>query len=340
MSDQDAQDINQMMSSTSQVPISEPKKSKFIWVVLGCMVLGVGLGVVVYQQSIQAPVPSTKPTSKPAVNVVPSPVPSPIEMPALPQTNVVTPAGNSVVFPKAGKVRIYTDLNNIQLLMTINIAGVPSSITIPNRPTSATVPMNSGDSTFNVTAGSTANFDAYLNDRTGPKMRGWAPPLGAQKKDCGVTGGNIQNNEAKLAYVQSKLAGETIFLYQCWDDNDNPGEFNDIYVLWTYVPAATTASSSPTASTIASPSPTVSPSLSPSPSPSRAASPSPSPSVKASVAASVVATPTPTPEASPRVSMPDTTDGTPVTGIFEITVGTISVGIVFLLLGLFGLLVL
>jgi hypothetical protein len=37
--------------------------------------------------------------------------------------------------------------------------------------------------------------------------------------------------------------------------------------------------------------------------------------------------------------MPDTSDGTPVTGVFEITVGTVSVGIVFLILGILGLLV-
>jgi hypothetical protein len=76
------------------------------------------------------------------------------------------------------------------------------------------------------------------------------------------------------------------------------------------------------------------PKLSASPSPSAKASASPSASAKASV------TPTPSPSASPRVTMPDTTDGTPVTGVFEVTVGTISVGLILLLLGVFGLLVL
>lgn len=341
MSEQDAQDITQMMSRTSDVAIAQPKKSKFIWVVLACVIVGVGLGVVVYQQSIKPPAPTVKTTPKPTpATTAPTVAPTPPSLvPVPPQTNVVTPSSNAVTFPKAGKVRLYTDLNNIQLYMSLNIAGTPQSIIVPNKATSATTPMNYGDSSFNVTAGSTANFDAYLNNLSGPKMRGWIPPLDAQKKDCGVAVGSVQNNEAKLAYVQGKLAGESIFLYQCWDDNDNPGEFNDIYMIWTYVPTAgTSVSPSPSAaaSTVASASPVAS--KSPSPSPSKSASPSPSASAKASVVPSP--TLTPTPAASTRTVMPDTSEGTPVTGIFEVTMGTVSVGIVFLILGLFGLLVL
>ena len=348
MSDQDAQDINQMMSSNPEVPIVTPKKSKLIWVVLGCMVLGVGLGVVVYQQSISSPVSTTRSTPKPTVVSTPTPTPEDL-VPTLPQTNVVTPAGNSVVFPKAGKIRLYSNIGLAQT-MTINIAGQPSEINIPASTITSTIPMISGDSTFSVSANSTANFDLYINGRSGTKMRGWIPPVDSDHKKCGISPDVAENFETALAYATTKLGGETVFLFQCWEDNNDPGEFNDIYMLWTYVPVAGTATSpspSAIASTAASSSPSLSPSpspsrdASPSPSPSRAASPSPSPSVRASVAASVVATtPTPTPVASPRVSMPDTTDGTPVTGIFEITVGTISVGIVFLLLGLFGLLVL
>ncbi len=345
MSEQDAQDINQMMSASAEVPIVAPKKSKFIWVVLGCMVIGVGLGVVVYQQSISPPATTTKSTPKPTVKptsiATPTPTPEAL-VPTIPQTNVVTPMANTVTFPKTGKLRVYTNLNNIQLLLAMTIAGQSKNLTIVNRATSATTPMNFGDSTYTVTAGSVGTFDAYLNNTSGPKMKGWIAPLDAQHKECGESGKST-NFESQLAYVTTKLAGETIFLYQCWEDDDSPGEYNDIYMVWTYVPeSVVTASPSPSAnaSAAASSSPSPSTAASPSPSPSRAASPSPSPSVRASVAASVVATPTPTPVASPRVSMPDTTDGTPVTGIFEITVGTISVGIVFLILGLFGLLVL
>ena len=60
------------------------------------------------------------------------------------------------------------------------------------------------------------------------------------------------------------------------------------------------------------------------------ASPSPTPTP----------TPTPTPDVSPRVAMPDTSQGTPVTGVFEVTVASVSLGLILLMLGLFGLLAL
>lgn len=327
MSEQDAQDLNQMMSSSSEVPIAAPKKSNALWITLSCIVVGVGLGIIVYKQSISVPTPNVKPTLKPTTTIIPSAIPSPIPSPIIPETNVITPQVHSVTFPKTGKIRIYSSMTNLQQLMTLTIAGQAKEVTIQNQ-VSTTNPMISGDSTFIVSANSTASFDLYVNGKSGLKMKSWILPLGTQKKDCGIKASVAHSFEKALAYVTGKLAGESIFLSQCWEDNDTPGEFNDAYVLWTYVPGSTTTSTSPSAS------PSVSPSLSPSPSPSRAASPSPSPSIRASV------TPTPTPTPSPRISMPDTSGGTPVTGIFEITVGTVSVGLVFLVLGLFGLLVL
>ncbi len=325
MSDQDSQDINQMMSETAGVEVAKPRKSKFVWVVLGCVVVGVGLGVFVYQRSA-VPAPSIKPTPRPVATVAP-PVASPVVTPSpvVPPINVVTPVGNTLTFPKKGKIRVYTDLNNIQLFLSLTLNNQVKTLTIPNKATSTTTPMNYGDTTFEVEAGSSATFEAYLNNSSGPKMKGWIAPFDAQKKECGITGGNTNNNEIQLAYVTTLLKGESIYSYQCWEDDDNPGEYNDIYMVWTYVPGSTTA---------ASPSPSVSAStsLSPSPSPSRAASPSPSPSVAASV------TPTPTPNTSPRVAMPDTSQGTPVTGVFEVTVASVSLGLIFLMLGLFGLL--
>jgi hypothetical protein len=106
MADQDAQDINQMMSASADVVIKPPKKSKLLWVVLGCVVVGVGLGIVVYQQSLT---PSVKPTPTPKTAVVtPKPLPSPSTIAAVPpRTNEVTAAANTVTFPKAGKIRIY-----------------------------------------------------------------------------------------------------------------------------------------------------------------------------------------------------------------------------------------
>jgi len=73
---------------------------------------------------------------------------------------------------------------------------------------------------------------------------------------------------------------------------------------------------------------------------------SPSPSVRASGSPTASRSPSPvgsrspTPSSSSRVAMPDTSGGVPETGVFEVTVGTVSVGLVLLVAGLVGLLVL
>jgi len=225
---------------------------------------------------------------------------------------------NTLSFPKKGILRIYHNLSGIQQVVQLTIAGVAKTITLPAKSATASIPMNFGDATFEVEAGSSASVADYLNSTSGVKLKGWVNATDQVK--CGVNSAVPIDLSSQLAYVQTKLAGESIFAYQCWEDDDSPGEFNDVYMIWTYAPttAVSPSPSSTTASATASPSP--------SPSPSRAASPSPSTS------------PTPTP--SPRVTMPDTSEGTPVTGVFEVTVGAISVGLILLVLGVFGLLAL
>lgn len=326
MSVQDASDIVQMNSLTGEIPIASggKKKSNLLWIVLGCVVVGVGLGVFVYQQSL-SPTPSATPRASRAPASV-----APVASPAKPATNEVTPVANTMTFPKKGKIRVFHTLNNIQMVLQLTINGTVKSITLPAKSISATTPANYADSSFEVEAGSTGTLVAYLNSTSGPKLRGWVSPLDSNNmKECGVAGGQIANNESQIAYIKTLLAGETIFSYQCWEDDDVPGEFNDLYMVWTYAPGTATVSPSPAATT------TTSGSASPSPSPSVKASASPSPSIKASTAATV-ASPTPTP--STRAAMPDTSEGVPVTGVFEITVGTVSVGLLLLVLGLFGLL--
>lgn len=325
MADQDAQDINQMMSASSEAVIKPPKKSMFLWVVLGCVVVGVGLGIVVYQQSIE-PAPVVKTTPKPTPVGVTTPQPTPV----VPQTNVVTqPVANTMTFPESGKLRVFSDLNNLTLVITITVGSDVKTLTLPNRVVDSTKKMNYSDSSFDVTAGSKATVVAYLNKTTGPKMAGWILPSSDNK--CGANGVTANDVGPQVAWAQANLAtGKAIFAKQCWEDDDVPGEFNDFLLVWSYAPTTTTVSPSPSASAVVSPSP----SLSPSPSPSKAASPSPS------VKASSTPTPTPTLTPSPRVTMPDTSEGTPVTGVFEVTVGTVSVGLILLGLGLFGLLAL
>jgi hypothetical protein len=326
MADQDAQDINQMMSATSDVVIGKPKKSMFIWVVLGCVVVGVGLGVVVYQQSVKTII---KPSPTPKVAVIATPKPSllasPIPTPVTPETNLITEVPNVITFPESGKIRVFNDLNNIQLVITLTIAGTKKTLTIPNKTLNAATPMTFADSTFDVTAGSTASVSANLNSAAGPKMGGWIIP--AAGEICGANTGGKTNASTKLAFALTKLAsGATPYAKQCWADDIDPKDpssydFNDFYMVWGYVPGS-----------IVSPSPSATSST--------AASPSPSASVRASASPSVSASSTATPTPSPRVVMPDTSEGTPVTGIFEVTVGTVSVGLLLLILGLFGLLAL
>lgn len=331
MSAQDASDIVQMGSLGSQIPVggASKKKGGLLWVVLGCVVVGVGLGIFVYQQSL-APAPTPAPRASRAPVASQAPV---IPSPTAPATNVVSPVSNVVTFPKKGKLRIYHNLDNIQIVMQIVINGVTKTITLPNKASTASVPMNFADSSFEVEAGSTGTVTAYLNSTSGPKLRGWVPPMDDNnKKECGVPGGQIANNEEHIAYVKARLAGESIFEYQCWEDDDVPGEFNDVYMVWTYAPTTATVSPSPSAAASVSPSPSASVKASASPSPSVAASKSPSPSPSA--AAGTVSSPSP----SARATMPDTSEGVPVTGVFEITVGTVSVGLLLLILGLLGLL--
>jgi len=331
MVDQDAQDINQMMSATQEVLVSKPKKSMFAWIVLGCVVVGVGLGIVVYQQSVKT---VTKPSPTPRVAVVATPKPSPVvasplASPVVPQTNLITQVANTVTFPETGKIRVFSDLNNIQLVMTLTIGGTKKTLTIPNKTLNATTLMSYADSTFDVTAGSTASVSANLNTATGPKMGGWILPESGEM--CGANTGEKVNKTSKLAFAQSSLgAGKTIYAKQCWADDIDPKDpssydFNDFYMVWGYVPGS-----------VVTPSPSASSSTAASPTPSASARASVSPSPSASVKASASVTPT----ASPRVVMPDTSEGTPVTGVFEVTVGTISLGLILLVLGLFGLLAL
>lgn len=341
MSAQDAADIVQMNSLGSEVPVNsgEKKKGGLLWVVLGCVVVGVGLGVFVYQQSLKPAVrPTSTPRPTPAI-ITPSiaPVASVpvITAPVVPDTNVVTGGAGTVTFPKKGKIRIFHTVSNVQMVMQIAVAGSSvKTITFPAKAISAATPMNYTDSSFEVDAGSVGTVKVFLNNTSGPQLKGWIPPMDANnRKECGVAGGSITNNETQIAYAKTLLAGESFYDYQCWEDDDEPGEYNDVYMLWTYVPSSTTTSPSPVASVVASASPKAS--VKASPSPSVKASASPSPSVKASTVAAV-ATPTP----SPRAAMPDTSEGVPVTGVFEVTVGTISVGLILLALGLFGLITL
>ena len=193
--DQDARDISQMQVVRESVPVKLAKKSRLVWVVLACVVLGVGGGIVVYQQSVK-PATKTTVTPKPSVRtVIPSPVASMVPSPTASVS--ASPAGPQV-----------------------NVVDEP-----------------------------------YYGDYEGDAEEDWVP---------GSPSPSPSNNALALASTKAF----------------------------------------------------------------------PSASVKASSTASVKASASP----SVRAAMPDTTGGVPTTGVFEITVGTVSVGLIFLVLGLVGLL--
>ncbi len=360
MAEQDAQDINQMMSASAPGVTSPPKKSKLLWIVLGCVVIGVGLGIVVYQQSIK-PTPTVRTTPKPVTTPPPATAPT---------VNAVFPEPNTVAFPKAGQLRVYYKIGDGQgLKIEMTVAGQTTTATIPAG--AVTTAMRVFDTGLTLNGPSSVQIKTTVLPGT-QASNGWISPSADNK--CGANGFVLVDITDELAYATSQAGGEPLVSKQCWTDyeppkaNGNPAapDFNDYRLFWSYTPSTTTPSPSPSSVASATPTPSASASLvptsspspaasktptpspspsktpTPSPSPSKTPTPSPSPSKTPTPSPSVAASPTatPTPSASPRVTMPDTSGGTPVTGIFEVTVGTISIGLLLLILGLFGLLAL
>jgi hypothetical protein len=334
-----------MMSMSAQPEVSvapSPKKSMLPWIVLGCVVVGVGLGVVVYQQSIK-PLPVTS-TPKPTATAVTT-LPSPVGSPQAPTVNAIdkTMESNVITFPAVGKVRVYYK----QLKGGVVVPSIPTMITLTNPSGTVTVrtptsvagsdPMATITTTMNVTAGQAVTIKVYSQNDTKQPAIGWVKPL---NDTCGRNGFSLIDISTALDWAQS--GSSPIVSTMCWSEaNPNPDKdtsawaFNHYFIVLAYDPPG----GAPSPSTAASASPSVSPALSPSPSPSRSPSPSPT-NYYASPSPSTLAGTTVTPTPSARAAMPDTSNGTPVTGIFEVTAGTVSVGLILLALGLFGLLAL
>jgi hypothetical protein len=326
MADQDAQDITQMNTSTPEIPVAagKPRKSYLLWIVLGCVVVGVGLGVFVYQRSL-APVAKPSPTPKTAVATpkpTVSPVASPLASPVTPNVSVVNAQPKTVAFPKAGKLRVYYQNGGWSPLgIILKDASGEETFQIPSgQPSGAMKILDTG---YELLGPTTVTIDTYLGSNSSQLSVGWATPA---SNKCGFNGYGVVDIASYVSYATAQANGEPLVSVQCWGDyspdatDPSSKDFNDYTLVWSYTPSGSSASPSPSGSASASSSPTASPSVSPSPSVAAAASPTPTPST--------------------RAAMPDTSDGVPVTGVFEVTVGTVSIGLVLLLLGLFGLLVL
>lgn len=283
MTDQDAKDINNMMSATSDMAVSVPKKSKFVWIVLLCVVIGIALGIFVYQRSLRTIVPSPTPRS-----AVVTPVPSPIPSPVVPVVNLVQPEPKTISFPKAGEIRVYYEANGwlplgIELTDSAGVHNLSVPAGNPN------TQMKVFDTGYTLTGPTTISIESFLGTDNNLMSIGWAKP---DANKCGFNGFGVVDITPDVTFATAQAQGEPIVSVQCWGDySPNPNDtsaldFNDYFLIWSYTPVA--GSTSP----------------------------------------------------SPRVTMPDTSEGTPVTGIFEVTVGTVSLGLILLVLGLFGLLAL
>lgn len=339
MPTQDATDITSMNSSPQGIPVASGKGggSKLIWIVLGCVVAGVTLGIVVYQQSLK---PATKPSPTPKVAVA-SPLAS--AMPA--GVNEVLPLAKTVTFPKAGQLRAYwaplaTAAVWNPLSLVVTVAGTNKTATAVGG--SVTTAMQYVDTGVTVAANTQVTINSYFSDASKPS-RGWILPT-ANK--CGANDAGVVDISSFITWFNANSGGETAVSTQCWSDYDKqknngtypPADFNDYLVIWSYTPP--TSSASPIAS--ASPAASASPIASPSPSAVASRSPSPSPSAYtyASPSPSSVAYASTTTYASPRAVQPDTSDGVPVTGVFEVTAGTIGIGVLLVIAGILGLLLL
>ena len=363
MPTQDATDITSMNSIPQGIPVASGKGggSKLIWIVLGCVVAGVTLGIVVYQQSLK---PATKPSPTPKVAVA-SPLAS--AMPA--GVNEVLPLAKTVTFPKAGQLRAYwAPLTAISpwspLSFVLTVSG--SSKTAVAAGGVVSTPMQFVDTGVTVAANTQVTINSYFDTAAEPS-RGWILPT-ANK--CGANDAGLVDVSSFITWFNANSGGETAVSTQCWSDYDKqknngtypPADFNDYLVIWSYTPPTSSASPIASASPVASSSPVASPLASPSPSAVASRSPSPSPLVSPSVSPSAVASRSPSPSpsaytyaspspssvayastttyASPRAVQPDTTDGVPVTGVFEVTAGTIGIGVLLVIAGILGLLLL
>ena len=314
-------------------PIKKRKGGSKLWLlVLGCVVVGISLGVLVYQQSV-TPQSTPRPRTSPA----------PPASPTTPQISAVNPSANTVTYSKAGHVRIYY----------LALTGAPirlfTEITSPNQSTTIEMPWRTTDQPFaiadtelEVTAGQQLSFSVSFDAAGQQQLVGWVPPQGST---CGAHGFSTADIASYVSAATAQGGGQPLISVQCWGDS-TPGEFdfNDILLIWSYTPeSAVTPTPSPSASVAPPVTPTPSATATPSPSPSK--TPTPSPSKTPTPSPSKTPTPSPSssiiaqasPSSSARVSMPEGS-ALPEAGVFEVTVGTVSVGVILLILGLLGLL--
>lgn len=325
--------IGESAESKAIPKIKKKRKGSKLWViVLACVVVGVGLGVAVYQQSI-APSSKPKTTPRPTVAALPSPVAIPSPSVAPISVSQVTPQGNTISYPKAGEVRVYFSAYSGTASVLLDMESASGGVGVQIVGNGSTSSMSYLDTGFVLPASEQVTIGAFDSGDYDKPGYGWTPPKA--DNTCGGDGSTVHPDITNyIDWATEQAGGEPLVSIQCWGDwgdtNDpSNSDFNDYVVIWSYTPASAASSatpipsSSPTASTVASSSPT----STPTPTPGSGGVTTPTP------------TPTPTASSTTRVTQPEG-ETLPEAGVMEVTIGAISIGLLFLVLGLAGLLVL
>jgi len=324
--------IGESRESKAALPPKKKSGSKLWLVVLTCVVVGVGLGVVVYQKSIA---PTTRPTPTPRPSVAPRPSPIPSPSVAVPDVSAITPQSNKISFPKGGQVRVYYSNYEGTAKTLIDMESVSGGVGMQMTGNGSGTTMAYKDTGFVLPGPEQVTISLYDGASYDTPATGWIPPTG---NICGADPYAKPDITPYINWVTEQSEGEPLVSVQCWGDWGKSGDpsnydYNDYLVIWSYTPASAITSPSPSSSATAS--------ASPSPSSSATASVSPFPSATATATATPTPTPSTTAAVSPsaRAAMPEGS-ALPDAGVFEVTVGTVSVGLLLLVLGLLGLLVL
>jgi hypothetical protein len=322
------------MAEESFVSTAKKPTNNTLWIVLSIVlvvVLGLAGGVWWYGNSLlegddrSVVVTTPPPTMQDEPVMTPTPTPTPEPVPA--EINVVSES-KSVIFPKAGRVYIYYLFINgsagtrpyvIDLVTTkANI-----SVQTPGGMPIAPKLMHVIDTGLDVIAGEVVAIQPYdFGDYSKPSL-GWIKPRDGNK--CGAPPFGINDLTQEFGWVRGELTrlGEPVVAEQCWADWGGPEDqdYNDFLIVLSYgspglVETTTTDLTSQNATTTPTPTPTQTTALT-------------------QTQTTTLADETEDDEEfTPRVSMPDTSDGIPVTGVIEDTLKALGIGFGLLLLGL------
>jgi hypothetical protein len=172
------------------------------------------------------------------------------------KAQVTTPSNAAVTFTKAGRVRVYyMDLMHTNIVHSLKVTftgvGQPTTVEVPAGVPVSPAKMKVLDTTYQVSAGDRVTIQTYHDSILTKPGIGWESANAAGK--CGPS---LIDVSAMITWATSNSQGEPLVSKQCWGDYIDSGgsntDYNDYFVILSYVPAAQSPSPSPSVS----PSPT------------------------------------------------------------------------------------